>query len=280
MLKTLNEKEKANWKDCITQLAFAYNSTVNKTTGYSPFYLLFGRTSRLPIDNIFGIQFETSISKSYDEFVSQWQERMKTAIEIAQKNEDKTGAANQKIYNKKVRGEEIVAGDQVLLRNFQKGGTGKLRSYWQDTIYTVKEKHPDVPVYTIHPMGERKKTKKVHRNLISKCNDLQLEKKIEKNRARKPTKASKRTTTTTESSSEDDVIVRWKRQDISKGERGSVGVEETECIDVESEEDVGSNDVIRNSDVSSDEKTFLGFESEPTTEDESTKEESSDEQEI
>ena len=280
MLKTLNEKEKANWKDCITQLAFAYNSTVNKTTGYSPFYLLFGRTSRLPIDNIFGIQFETSISKSYDEFVSQWQERMKTAIEIAQKNEDKTGAANQKIYNKKVRGEEIVAGDQVLLRNFQKGGTGKLRSYWQDTIYTVKEKHPDVPVYTIHPMGERKKTKKVHRNLISKCNDLQLEKKIEKNRARKPTKASKRTTTTTESSSEDDVIVRWKRQDISKGERGSVGVEETECIDVESEEDVGSDDVIRNSDVSSDEKTFLGFESEPTTEDESTKEESSDEQEI
>ena len=37
MLRTLTEVEKKNWKAHLPQLTFAYNSTVNKVTGYSPF---------------------------------------------------------------------------------------------------------------------------------------------------------------------------------------------------------------------------------------------------
>ena len=103
MLKTLNDSEKANWKNSITKLAFAYNSTVNKSTGFSPFFLMFGRSSRLPIDNIFGI--------IHDKFVEDWQHRMKSVVGIAQRNMGKMCKWNKKAYNKKVRGNEINVGD-------------------------------------------------------------------------------------------------------------------------------------------------------------------------
>ena len=58
MLKTLNDNQKSNWKKHVSKMSFAYNSTVNKATGFSPFYLMFGRLSRLPIDLRFGIDVD------------------------------------------------------------------------------------------------------------------------------------------------------------------------------------------------------------------------------
>ena len=168
MLKTLNDKEKTNWNTSIIKLAFAYNSTINKSTGFSPYFLMFGRSARLPIDSIFGIEPEKSNTKTYNKFVEEWQEKMKTVVEIAQGNIEKMGKNNEKSH-KKVRGNEIKVGDQVLLTNFEKGGPGKLKSYWEKTVYVVKDKNADVPVYTICPEGKNK-IKRVHRNNIMKCN--------------------------------------------------------------------------------------------------------------
>ena len=47
VLKTIPDNLKANWKDWLAKLTFAYNSTVNKSTGFTRFYLMFGRESRI-----------------------------------------------------------------------------------------------------------------------------------------------------------------------------------------------------------------------------------------
>ena len=82
MLKPLAERNKSNWKDDIQKLVHAYNCTTPSSTGYSPYYLLFGRTTKLPIDLIIpspAIDHEKTTHLSY---ANKWKEQMTQAYKI------------------------------------------------------------------------------------------------------------------------------------------------------------------------------------------------------
>ena len=138
MLKSIPKTAKNNWKDHLATLTFAYNSTVHKSTGFSPFYLMFGRESRLPIDRIFPNAGNDSESEeSYGSFVDNWKSRMDEAFQLAARSSKKVDDGNKKRYDARARSVEIEIGDRVVVQNRNKGGTGKLNSYWHPDVYVV-----------------------------------------------------------------------------------------------------------------------------------------------
>ena len=177
MLKTLSDKEKKNWRKHLPKLAFAVNSTVSKATGFSPFFLLYGREPKLPIDGVFQEVRECQDlkKKSFDQFVKEWESSMKEAHDIARQNIEKIADYNKRHYDKTAKAVEIKVGDLVLVRNMrQREGKVKMRSYWEESLFTVKEIKENVPVYTIRNVQNRRDVRVVHRNKLMRVNELPL----------------------------------------------------------------------------------------------------------
>lgn len=176
MLKTLTETQKSNWKESLNKLVYAYNCTRCEVTGYSPFYLLFGRSPRLPVDMLFGLCTEAGSSNQRD-YVENWKRGMEEAYAIANENAQKAAERSKKYYDTKVRSSVLQPGERVLIKNLTpRGGPGKLRNYWEDTIHTVvRQMGSDLPIYELRPEKGRGRSRVLHRNLLMSCDHLPFE---------------------------------------------------------------------------------------------------------
>ena len=239
MLKTIPEQSKKNWKDLLPQLCFAYNATINKSTGYSPFYLMFGREPRLPVDEIFPNFRENSETENHEAFVVKWKTRMRDAYSIANQVACRSRSYNKKRYDGKIHGVQIFVGDRVLVRNVK--NTGKLDCYWERNVYEVVNKVAELPVYEVRKLDSKgdvdrkSKIRKLHRNLLKKVNDLVLPVTEEKpkNTPRKLERKSDSESDSSSSESEVDVIV----EEIEPGHHSSQH-NETEAVREEIEGEI------------------------------------------
>lgn len=193
MLRNLPEKSKADWKSSLDKVVHAYNCTRNEATGFSPHFLLFGRSPRLPIDIMFGLTpgGDEEGSTSHSEYADKWRKRMQEAYRIASQSDSKGQIRSKTYYDRKAYGAELQPGSRVLVRNFsERGGPGKLRSYWEEKVHVVVQKKPDTPVYVIKPERGPGKTRVIHRNLLLPCDYLPIEEDVTPTRT-KPARTKK-----------------------------------------------------------------------------------------
>lgn len=83
MLRTLEPSWKLDWKSRLNKVVNAYNCTKNETTGYSPFFLMFGRHPTLPIDLVFPDLQQPTRKQTYSQYVAQWRDRMEEVYKLA-----------------------------------------------------------------------------------------------------------------------------------------------------------------------------------------------------
>ena len=179
MLRTLPENKKSRWRDYLNKMVHAYNCTRHSTTGYSPFFLLYGRSPRLPIDLILKTSTDQTPNQGdYPSYAAKWKKVMREAYQIASKRALSSQERSKQTYDKRVRHTVLEPGDRVLVRNLrERGGPGKLRSYWENKVYkVVKRMGEDSPVYQVTlESTPSSKPRVLHRNLMLPCDDLPVE---------------------------------------------------------------------------------------------------------
>ena len=176
MLRCLSDTQKWKWKDHFNKMVFAYNCTKNDSTGFSPYELLFGRKPRLPIDIIFG-KTQSTVCKRYPKYLKDWKQAMEDAYNIAAAKSGQSMEKGRERYNERAFATDLKTGDRVLVKRLlERGGPGKLRSFWEDDVYVVI-KRPDLQnaVYEVEPANRTGRKRTLHRNLLLPCPFLPYE---------------------------------------------------------------------------------------------------------
>ena len=176
MLRTLPESYKSSWHEHLNKVTHAYNCTRNDSTGFSPFYLLFGRHPRLPIDIVFNMGHHSPVN-SYSDYVNKWKNAMEEAYAIASRCSRAAGERNKANYDLKAKSVDLQPNDRVLVRNLsERGGPGKLRSYWEKDVHRVIRRKDNMsPVYEVQRENGTGPVRVLHRNLLFQCNDLPVD---------------------------------------------------------------------------------------------------------
>ena len=116
MIGKLDPEKRQKWPEHIGSMVIAYNATRSQVTGYSPYFLMFGRRPRLPVDLLFSTVNNREWTHTIDEYVKTLYERLRECLKLAQESATKEANRQKWLYDRKVRAVELRPGDRVLVR--------------------------------------------------------------------------------------------------------------------------------------------------------------------
>ena len=164
MIGKLDLEKRQKWPAHIGSIIIAYNSTRFLVTGYSPYYLMFGRRPRLPIDLLFPTHRTQILTRTIDEYFASLYNCLRKSLVVVQDCAVKEAQRQKQLYDRKVGAIELRPGDNVLVRlDAFRGQRRKLKNWWGSNLHTVVTRMADgIPAYVVKNNHTGKK-KVVHR---------------------------------------------------------------------------------------------------------------------
>ena len=115
MIGKLEEDKKACWSKHLPELLMAYNTTCSAVTGYSRYYLLFGRRPRIPVDYLFPTLRDSPHQTKMEVSVVAMQKRLKEAFAVARHLTSEEAAKQCHYYDHKAGAVALQPGDVVVV---------------------------------------------------------------------------------------------------------------------------------------------------------------------
>ena len=147
MIGKLEEDRKACWSEHLPELLLAYNATRSAVTGYSPYYLLFGRRPRIPVDYLFLTLRDSPHQTKMEVSVAAMQKRLKEAFTVARHFTSEEVARQCRYYDRKAGAVALQPGDVVMVGTDGFVGKRKVKDRWEDRGFIVESQLEDWPVY-------------------------------------------------------------------------------------------------------------------------------------
>ena len=159
MISKLDPEKRRKWPEHIGSVLIAYKATWSQVTGYSPYFLMFGRRPRLPVDLLFLTVNKQEWTHTIDKYAKALYEWLTECLKLAQESASKEAKRQKWLYDRKVGAVELRPGDHVLVHlDAFRGQHRKLKNRWGDDIHTVINRKVDsIPVYEVKNESTGKK---------------------------------------------------------------------------------------------------------------------------
>ena len=170
MIGKLEEDRKACWSEHLPELLLAYNATHSAVTRYSPYYLLFGRRPRIPVDYLFPTLRDSPHQTKMEVSVVAMQKGLKEAFTVARHLTSEEVARQCRYHDRKARAVALQPGDIVMVRTDGFVGKWKVKNHWEDGGFIVESQLEDWPVYKVKcptsDDSQKPKYRILHRNRL------------------------------------------------------------------------------------------------------------------
>ena len=117
MIGKLSCNKKAQWGQHLLELLQAYNSTQSVVTGYSPYYLMFGRHPFLPVDYYSLMVSAYEHSRHMPAYVTEVRRCFKEAYTEGQLQTNCEAKKQKHFYDQAMSTVQLVPGDIALMKN-------------------------------------------------------------------------------------------------------------------------------------------------------------------
>ena len=166
MLSTSLKDYQLTWEAHIRPVCMAYSTSVQATTGYTPFFLMFGRQATIPADVMYGTNSSEEVSPN--EYAANLRSRLCAAYDHVRDHINTAQARQKEFYDQRVHGKPHSIGDQVWLHSpvVPRGGSKKFHHLWTGPFVVVKRLSD--ATYRIQSLQGRKRLV-VHFDRLKPC---------------------------------------------------------------------------------------------------------------
>ena len=114
----VNKYKQNNWDQFLAPVAFAYNTRVHSTIGFSPFFLTTGQDAHLPTDVIAGIE-RARVMRNYED-TTPFIEGLAAAYELARKRLQESARKRKLAYDSKHL-DSVFSTDSIVMVYYERG---------------------------------------------------------------------------------------------------------------------------------------------------------------
>lgn len=170
MVRRMCQEKPKQWDRYLAPLLFAYREVPQRSLGFSPFDLLYGRFVRGPMSILKELWTGANIdcdTKTTYEYVAELKERLQNTCKVAHEELQKAKITQKKYYDRRKKVRELAPGDKVLL--LLPEDKNKLILTWKGPFTIAKHSEYD---YLID-LGARRSL--FHNNLLKKYEERESE---------------------------------------------------------------------------------------------------------